>query len=99
MRSRAVPQVQVDEALVWNANVFGDSLEVRDGLFVESNGDLFLELCCVWIFSRRGEVVFFAHVAPLWIRRGFLGSCLPSGNDTNDIALAPIAVADKQQSK
>jgi len=67
MRSRAVSQVQVDEALVRNANVFRDCLEVRDGLFVEPNGDLLLELCCVWIFPRCGEVVLFSHVAPLWI--------------------------------
>ncbi|SBT04012.1 hypothetical protein ACCAA_130007 [Candidatus Accumulibacter aalborgensis] len=99
MRSRAVAQIQVDEALVGDTNVFRDSLEVRDGLFVEPNGDLLFELCCVWVFSGSGEVVFFAHVAPLWIRLGFLGSCLASGDNTNDMTFAPIAMTDKQQSK
>ena len=99
MRCCAVPQIQIDEALVRNADLLRDCLEVRDGLFVEPNGDLFLELCCVWVFPRSGEVVFFSHVAPLWIRFGFLGSRLARGNDANDVAFAPIAVTDKQQAK
>ena len=99
MRSSAVPQVQVNEALVRNAYVLRDCLEVRDGLFVEPNGNLLLELCCVWVLPRSGEVVFFSHVAPLWIRFGFRGSRLARGNDTNDVTFTPIAVTDKQQTK
>ena len=99
MRSCAVSQVQVDEALIRNAYVFRDRLEVRDGLFVESNGDLLLELRCVWILPRSGEVVFFSHVAPLWIGFGFLGSRLARGNDANDVTFGPIAVTDGQQAK
>lgn len=95
MRSCAVSQVEVDEALVWNAYVFRNCLEVRDGLFVEPNGDLLLELCCVWVLPRSGEVVFFSHVAPLWIRLGFLGRRFARGDDANDLAFAPIAVTDK----
>lgn len=99
MSSCAVSQVEVDEALVRNAYVFRDGLEVRDGLLVEPNGDLLLELCCVWVLPRSGEVVFFSHVAPLWIRLGFLGRRLARGDDANDVAFAPIAVTDKQQTK
>ena len=99
MRSRTVSQVQINEALIRNANVFRDCLEVRDGLFVKPNGDLLLELCGVWVLPRGGEVVFFSHVAPLWIRLGFLGSSLARGNDANDVTFAPIAVTDKQQAK
>lgn len=99
MRCCAVPQVQIDQALIRNADILRDCLEVRDGFFVEPNGNLLLELCCVWILSRSGEVVFFSHVAPLWIRFGFLGSRLACGNDANDVTFAPIAVADKQQAK
>lgn len=99
MRSRAVSQVQVDEALVRNANVFRDCLEVRDGFFVEPNGDLLLELRCVWILPRSGEVVLFSHVAPLWIRLRFLGRRLASGDDANNVTFTPIAMTDKQQAK
>ena len=100
MRGRAVSQIQVDEALVRNANFFRDRLEVRDGLFIEPDGDLPFELCCVGVFSRSGEVVLFAHVAPLWtIIFGFPGNCLASRDNANDIAFAPVAVTDEQQSK
>jgi hypothetical protein len=99
MRRCAVSQVQIDEALVRNAYVFRDCLEVRDGLFVEPNGDLLLELRCVWVLPRSGKVVFFSHVVPLWIRFGFLGSRLARGNDANDVTFTPIAVTDKQQAK
>lgn len=99
MRSCAIPQVQVDEALVRNAYVFRDCLEVRDGLFVEPNGDLLLESCCVWVLPRSGEVIFFSHVAPLWIRVGFLGSRLARGDDANNVTFAPIAVTDEQQAQ
>lgn len=99
MRRCAIPQVEIDEALVWNAYVFRYCLEVCDGLFVEPNGDLLLELCCVWGLPRTGEVVFILHLSPLWIIFGFLGSRLVRGNDANDVAFAPIAVTDKQQAK
>ena len=99
MRSRAVSQVEIYEALVRNANVFRNCLEIRDGFFVKANGDLFLELCCVWVLPRSGEVVIFAHVAPLWVRLGFLGVRLAGGDDANDVAFGPIAVTDKQQSE
>ena len=99
MRCCAVPQVQIDETLVRNADVFRDCLEVRYGLFVEPNGDLLLELCCVWILPRSGEVVFFSHVAPLWIRLRFLGRRLASGDDANNVSFTPIAMTDEQQAK
>lgn len=95
MRSCAVPQVKVDETLVRNAYVFRDCLEVRDGLFVKSNGDLLLELRGVWVLPRGGEVVFFSHVTPLWIGFGFLGGRLARGDDANDVTFAPITVADE----
>ena len=97
MRCCAVPQVQIDQALIRNADLLRDCLEVRDGLFVEPNGDLLLELCCVWILPRSGEVVLFSHVVPLQIKLGFLGRRLASGDDANDVTFAPIAVTDKQQ--
>jgi hypothetical protein len=50
MRGCAVPQIQVDEALVRNAHFLRNGLEVADGLFVEPNRDLLFELGCVGIF-------------------------------------------------
>lgn len=74
VRRRTVPQVQVDEALVRDAHFLGDRLEIRDRLFVETDGDLLLQLRCVWVLPRSGEVVLFAHVVtPLRIGLGFLG--------------------------
>ena len=92
MRSRAVSKVQIDQALVRNAYVFGDCLEVRDGLLIEPNGNLLLELRRVRIFLRSGEVVFLAHVTPLRVRPGFLGGSLANGNDANDVPFAPTGL-------
>lgn len=99
MRSCAVSQIQVDEALVRNSNVFRDCLEVHDGLFVEPNRDLLLELCCVRVLLGSGEVVLIAHMTPLRIELGFLGRGFASGNDANDVVIAPIAVTHKEQPK
>ena len=44
LRHGAVSQIEIDKALVRNTNVFGDCLEVRDGIFVKTNRDLFFEL-------------------------------------------------------
>jgi|GEM_PF-6441480 len=99
MRSRAVSQVQIDQALVWNTDVFRDRLEVGDRIFIKPNGDLFFQLGCVWVFPCSGEIVFFAHVTPLWIGLGFLGTGLARGDDANDITCAPIAVTDQQQTE
>jgi len=96
LRGRTVPQVQIDETLIRNANVFRNGLEVRDGLFIEPNGDLLLELRCIGILSCSGEVVLFAHVAPLRIEPGFLGCCLASRDEANDVAYRPDS-NDKRQ--
>ena len=50
--SGTISQVKVDQALVWDANNFRDRFEIRYGFFVQTNGNLFLELRRVWIFSR-----------------------------------------------
>ena len=44
LRHGAVSQVEINKALVRNTNVFGDCLEVRDGIFVKTNRDLLFEL-------------------------------------------------------
>ena len=64
MSGCTVSQVEIDQALVRNAHIFGDCLEVRDGLFVEPNSDLLLQLCRVGVLPCSGEVVLFAHVTP-----------------------------------
>ena len=99
MRRGTVTQIQVDKALVGNAHVFGDGLEVCDGFFIKPNGNLLFELGRVGVFPCGGEVVFFAHVTPLWVRFRFPGNGLARGDNTNDIAFAPVAVTDKQQSQ
>jgi hypothetical protein len=54
---------KLDQALVRDANVAGDRLEVRDGTIVELNRDLLLDLRRVLVIPRRGEVVLFVHRA------------------------------------
>ena len=38
--------------MIRNAHIFRNCLEIRDGIFVDPNRDLFLELCSVGIFSK-----------------------------------------------
>src|SRR5262249_31911565 len=64
VRSRAVAQVEIDEALVGDAHLLGDAFEVRDSVLVQPNGDLLLQLRGVGVLSGLGEVVFLAHAAP-----------------------------------
>jgi hypothetical protein len=62
---RAISQVKVDEALVWDANLLGNAFEVANRVFIQPNGDLLFQLGCVRVFARFGEIVFFSHCASL----------------------------------
>lgn len=57
----AIPEIQIDEALVWNAYIGRDGLEVAEALFIQTNGDLLLELGSVWVLHCFGKIVFGAH--------------------------------------
>ena len=57
VRSRAIPQIQIDQALVSDAYFFRDRLEVSDGVLVQANGDLLLQLRSVGILAGLGEVI------------------------------------------
>jgi hypothetical protein len=50
MRSCTITQIQINQTLIWDAHIFGNCFEVRDGVFIESDRDLFFELCRVGIF-------------------------------------------------
>lgn len=45
----AIAKVKIDEALVRNAHVFRNGLEVTDAFFVQANGDLLLKLRSVGV--------------------------------------------------
>ena len=71
LRCCAVAQIQVDEALVRDADFLRDRLEVLDGFIIQPDGDLLLELRRVRVLACFGEVVFLAHgrhlVSSPWI--------------------------------
>jgi hypothetical protein len=46
VRRRALSQIDVNSALVRNADLFRHPFEILDTPFVEPNGDLLLELAC-----------------------------------------------------
>ena len=57
----AIPEVQVDQALIGDAYLSGNGFEVVDALFVQADRDLLLELGCVGVFDCLGKIVFGAH--------------------------------------
>jgi hypothetical protein len=61
----AVTQIEIDQALVGDAHLVRDRLEIVDGVTVQPDGDLLLELRSVGVLLGLGEIVFFAHVAPV----------------------------------
>ena len=61
---RAIPQVQVDQALVRNADLLRFCLEVVNGILVQPNRDLPRQLRRVGVLPGVGEIVFFSHGAP-----------------------------------
>ena len=65
MFRRAVTQIEINQALIRNANFVRDRFEVVDGVTVQSDGDLLLELRSVGVLPSVGEVIFFSHVAPV----------------------------------
>lgn len=65
MLSRTVTQIKIDQALVRDANILGDRLEVVDGVTVEPDGDLLLELRRAGVLLGPGEIVLLAHGAPV----------------------------------
>lgn len=54
-------EVQVDQALVWDAGLIRHRFEVGDRLLVESDGHRLLELGSVRILSGSAEIVLLAH--------------------------------------
>ena len=65
MLSRTVTQIKVDQALIGNANILRDRLEVVDGVTVEPDGDLLLEPRSVGVLLCLREIVLLAHGAPV----------------------------------
>ena len=61
MRSSAIAQVQIDQALIGNADLFGHRLEIVDAFFIEADGDLLLELRSVGVLNGFRKVVFGSH--------------------------------------
>jgi hypothetical protein len=57
----AIPQVEVDQALVWNSDLLGDRLEVVNRILIQANSDLLFELRSIGILLGFGKIVFFAH--------------------------------------
>src|SRR5690606_39137243 len=61
VRGRAITQVQIDEALVRNADRFGKRFEVVDRFFVQTDRDLLLLPGSVGVLAGGGEIVFLTH--------------------------------------
>ena len=57
----AVAQIQIDQALVGHAQLFRNTLEISNGIFIQTNGDLLFQLRCIRVFACLAEVVFFSH--------------------------------------
>lgn len=50
MRGGTVTQIEIDKALVGNAHILGDGLEIGDGRFIEPDGNLLFELSRIRVF-------------------------------------------------
>lgn len=61
MRSHTISQIEIDQALVRNANFSRDGFKIVNAFLVQTDGDLFFQLRSVRVFYRLGEVVFVAH--------------------------------------
>jgi hypothetical protein len=57
----AVFQVEVDQALVGEADLISEVLEIGDGAEVDAYGDLTFEKLGIGIFDGFGEVVLLSH--------------------------------------
>lgn len=71
----ALRQVQIDEILVWNPRFVSQVLEIGDGICIDAQAHLFLEVLGVGIPDRIGEVIFFFHRNVPYCLRSF-GSAL-----------------------
>ena len=61
MRCRAISQIQIDQALIRDAYVQRNRLEIVDAFLVQANGDLLLELRSVWVLDCFRKIVFGTH--------------------------------------
>ena len=64
MRSDTISRVEVNQALVGDAYLFGYGFEEGDRVFIEPNGDRPLELGSARVFASFGKIIFFAHKSP-----------------------------------
>ena len=77
MRLRAVPQIEVDQALIRQILLLRQILEVLDSVFIQPDRDLLLELLGVGILGRFGKIVVVTHggIPHRWFAR----ACSPYG--------------------
>ena len=59
----AIPQIEVDQGLVWNAFFVSQGFEVVDGAAIDVDGDLLFQTVCIGIFSgvQLVDIVFVSH--------------------------------------
>ena len=65
--SKAVSEVEIDEALVRNSGLCGHAFEVLNHIFGETHGYRLLELGCIWVSTRfhLRQIVLSLHVIHL----------------------------------
>lgn len=88
MGNCAIPQVQINETLVWNSSTLGYRFELVDGLFIKPNSDLLFEQRSAWIFLRSGKVIFFAHRTPFTDKTGMSRESIDDPDTTWRIEVA-----------
>lgn len=73
---RTVSQIQINQALVGDSDVFRNRLEIVDALFVQADSYLLLELRGVRVLCGFRKIVFGAHgnhpVSRIWLLVGML---------------------------
>lgn len=94
----AIPQIEVDQGLVWNAFFVSQGFEVVDGAAIDVDGDLLFQTVCIGIFSgvQLVDIVFVSHnITSNTVKINLLLSfCCTSCRDNSDsISVVAIAMA------
>ena len=91
----AIAKVQVDQALIRNSYLFGNTFEVANRILIQPYGYLLLQLRGVRIFARFCKVIFFSHAITLDVLFSFMARCFPSRDDANHVALLAVTMANQ----
>lgn len=94
----AIPQIEVDQGLVWNAFFVSQGFEVVDGAAIDVDGDLLFQTVCIGFFLGFNSLILYSSLINITsnavkVNLLFSFCCTSCRNNSDSIFVVAIAMA------